>query len=75
MKVVAANVGSEYIQAITKELIFTVAGPKFGKWVGIKMIILKSLYGLKSSGAMWHLKFVDHIRNIGFQPCKADYNL
>jgi hypothetical protein len=35
-------------------------------------IISKALYGLQSSGARWHDRFDDRIREIGFFPCKAE---
>ena len=31
----------------SQDKIFSIAGPKFGKWAGFKIIIVKELYGLK----------------------------
>ena len=75
LKVIAADVGSAYVQAFTKELIYAIAGPEFGKWAGKTIIIVKALYGLKSSGAMWHMKFAKNLRNLGFFPCEVDHDL
>ena len=39
------------------------------------MIVVRALYGLKSSGAMWHRKLAENLRDMGFRPSKADYDL
>jgi hypothetical protein len=72
LKVTAADVGSAYIQAYTNEKVFVIAGPEFGSLQGRRMLVVKALYGLKSSGAMWHRKLADNLRGYGFRPCKAD---
>ena len=51
------------------------AGPEFGKNEGRYMIVVRALYGLKSSGAMWHRKLAENLRDMGFRPSKADYDL
>jgi hypothetical protein len=48
------------------------AGPAFGKLEGHLLIIVKALYGLRTSGASWHQRFSDTLRDMGFKPCKAD---
>ena len=52
VKLIADNVGSYYIQEFTREKRFAITGPKFGKLEELEIIIVKELYGLKSSGAM-----------------------
>ncbi len=43
-------------------------GPKFGPELeGRITIIVKSLYGLKSSGAQWHAHFTATLGSLGFQ--------
>jgi hypothetical protein len=74
LDVVAADVGNAYIQAYTSEKVFTIAGPEFGKLQGRKLIIVRALYGLKSSGAMWHLQLAENLRDMGYRPTKADYD-
>jgi hypothetical protein len=36
------------------------------------LIIVKALYGLRTSGLRWHERFTDCLRNEGFSPCKAE---
>ena len=75
MEIVAADIGSAYIQAMTKEAVYTVAGPEFGKNEGCYMIVEKALYGFQTSGNAWHEKFADNLRSMKFKPSKADQDL
>ena len=38
-------------------------------------MIVRALYGLKTSGARWHDRFADTLREEGFAPCEADMNV
>ena len=38
------------------------------------MLVIRALYGLKSSGARWHKKLAASLRDMGFKVCKADYD-
>jgi hypothetical protein len=52
------HVQSAYLNAPTKERIYTIAGPEFGQGKeGRPVMIVRALYGLQSSGARWH----DHL--------------
>ena len=51
LQVKTADVMNAYITAPTKEKIWTIIGPEFGADAGKKAIIVRALYGLKSSGA------------------------
>ena len=76
LDVIAADVASAYLQALTCEKVYTIAGPEFGsEWEGKILIIVKALYDLKASGGMWHQKLADNLRSMGFRPCQADFDL
>ncbi len=64
----AADVGNAYLEALTKEKVYVIAGPEFGDLEGRILLI----YGLRTSGARWHEHFADILRDLGFTPCKAD---
>ena len=51
LDVCAADIGNAYLNANCKERIWVKAGKEFGADEGKPMIIVKALYGLKSSGA------------------------
>jgi hypothetical protein len=57
LDVLAADIQNAYLNAGTKERVYTMAGPKFGANAGRPVLIVRALYGLKSSGARWG----DHI--------------
>jgi hypothetical protein len=72
----AADVGSAFLHGYTKELVYTIAGPEFGPDIeGCIMIIVRSIYGLKSSAAAFHEVLSDSLTRLGFVPSRADFNL
>jgi len=53
-----------------------IAGPKFGpEFEGKRLLIDKSLYGLKTSGARFHEHLSEKLRQLGYVPTKADPDL
>jgi hypothetical protein len=73
LHVLAGDVGNAYLNAETKEKVYTICGPEFGPELeGHIAIIKKSLYGLKSSGAQWHAHFAKTLHTMGFQPTRFD---
>ena len=48
-----ADIGNAYLEAVTDEKLYIVAGPEFQELEGYILIFLKALYGLKSSGKRW----------------------
>jgi len=68
----STDIGNAYLEAETKELVYIIAGPEFGNLEGHTLVIFKALYGLRSSGARWHERFADCLREMGFTPSKAE---
>jgi hypothetical protein len=66
LKIFAANVSHAYMQANTKEQVYTVAGPEFGRLEGLVFDIVKALYGLQTSGAQLEEKLNDTLRSLSF---------
>ena len=64
--------GCAYLEAYTKEKLYIIAGSEFGDCQGHVLVIIKALYGLRTSGARFHEKFADTLSAMGFLPCKAD---
>jgi hypothetical protein len=56
----------------TNEQVYIIGGPEFGARANHLLVIDRALYGLKSSGARWHDRFSDCLRELDFFPCKAD---
>jgi hypothetical protein len=73
LDILAAEVGNAYLQAPAREKVHTTAGPGFGPSnIGKTVIIVRAMYGLKSSGAAWHAKLSETLRGMNFQPSYAD---
>jgi len=72
LEVWAGDIGNAYLQAYTREKVYFIAGKEFGDLEGHTLIITKALYGLHTSRAHFHDRFVDTIRAMGFSSCRAD---
>ena len=68
----AADIVNEYLNAKCRENIWTVAGTEFGSEKVKVMLVVRALYGLKSSGAAWRQFFAQTLRDIGFVSSEAD---
>ena len=65
LQVKAGDVMNTYVIAPCSENIWTVLGKEFGKYQGKKAIIVRALYGLKSSGAAFHAHLADCMISMG----------
>jgi hypothetical protein len=73
LDLLVADVGNAYLNAPTKEKVYCTAGPEFGSELqGKSVLIVRALYGLKSSGAAWRSHFAATLHQIGFHSCLAD---
>ena len=68
----AVDVGNAYLEALTKEKLYIIAGPEFGELEGYILIVHKALYGLRTSGARWAEKLADSLRTMNFFSSFAD---
>ena len=73
LDVLAGDIQNAYLNAPTKEKVWFEAGPEWGSNEGKVVIIVRALYGLKSSGQAWRSLLSDTITNVlGFRSCLAD---
>ena len=72
LKISSADISSAYLEAYTKEKVVFTAGEEFGELHGHTLIIVKALYGLRSSGKRFNERISDTLRDIGFWPSRAD---
>ena len=69
----SCDVQNAYLNALTKEKNWFIAGPELGSDnIGKPVLIVRALYGLRSSGAQWREHMANTLRNAGFTSCKAD---
>jgi len=74
LELCAGDIGNAYLEAYTQEKVCFVGGKEFedhGHY-GHLLVIVRALYGLKTSGARFHEKFADTMRQLGYFPSKAD---
>jgi len=57
LELVMIDVGNAFINAVSREKVCARAGPEFGDAEGCLVLIVKALYGLRSSGSAWHAQF------------------
>lgn len=69
----ATDIGNAYLNAEPRKKVYTTAGTEFGAELqGRHVLIVRALYGLKSSGAAWRAHLASTLRNLGFTSCLAD---
>ena len=71
----ACDIGNAYLNAPCREKIWTVAGTEFGSDKGKVMIIVRALYGLKSSGAAWRAMLAESLSDLGYKQSRADMDV
>jgi Reverse transcriptase (RNA-dependent DNA polymerase) len=69
LDIMAAYIGNAYLNAFTSEKAYTITGPEFGDEAGRVAIIVRALYGLKSSGTALHAFLAQSLLDLGFHSC------
>ena len=69
------DIGNAYLNAPCREKIWKKAGLEFGQEKGTVMVIDRSLYGLKTSGASWRSMLADTLSLYGYVQSKADMDV
>ena len=72
LKVLPCDILNTYLTAPCREKFWCTAGPEFGPDRGKTMLVVRALYGLKSSGAAFRSFLAEHLSDIGFTPTLAD---
>ena len=72
LKVLACDIQNAYLTAPCREKIWMTAGAEFGSDAGKTMLVVRALYGLKSSGAAFRAFLAETLYDIGYQPSVAD---
>ena len=67
LNIVMTDIGNAYLNAKVREKIWSTAGPEFGEHQGTVVLIVRALYGLKSSGAAWRSHFAQSLRDLGYE--------
>ena len=71
----AGDIENSYVTALVTKKIWTKLGGEFRADSGKKVIIVRALYGLKSSGTAFRKHLADCMIHIGYTSCLADTDL
>jgi hypothetical protein len=73
LEVLSADISGAYLNAKAAEKVYTTAGKEFGPGkAGRPVLIVRALYGLRSSGKAWREHMASTLRDYGYKSCKAD---
>jgi Reverse transcriptase (RNA-dependent DNA polymerase) len=73
LDIMAADVQGAYLNAPCKERVHTICGDEFGReYKGRYAVIVKALYGLKTSAFAWRSHLAETLRELGYKSCLAD---
>ena len=73
LNILGADCEGAYLNAPTREKLYTKCGPEFGpEYEGRWAIIRRALYGSKSAAASWRATISGIIEGLGFEMCRAD---
>ena len=72
LDVLAGDIENAYLTAPCREKVWTRGGKEFGSLEGQVFIIVKALYGLKSSGAAFRAHLAEQLDSINFKSGIAD---
>ena len=75
LEVKTADIMNAYLTAPVTEKVWTVLGPEFGADAGKKALVIRALYGLKSTGAAFRNHLADCMRMLGYTSCLADQDV
>ena len=72
LEVSSCDIQNAYINAKPREKVYFRAGKEFGSKCGRLVIIVRALYGLKSSGAAFRARLSQELREMGYTASLAD---
>ena len=75
LQVCAADVSTALLCGKTREKVHIKAGKEFGEYAGETLLVDKGIHGLCTSAARFHEALSEKLRNMGFRPSEADFDL
>jgi hypothetical protein len=72
LEILCGDIGNAFITADCLEKVYSVAGPEFGDREDSVILLIKALYGLRSSSRAFRAHFADFLRQLGFFPTRYD---
>jgi hypothetical protein len=69
LNIMVGHISSAYLEAYTQEEVCFRAGTEFGPLERHLLLIVRDLYGLRTSGARWHDRLADLLQEMTFFQC------
>ena len=71
LEILCGDIGNSYVNAYTNKKVYAIAGDEFGKaMTGSILIIVRALYGLRTSYERWHAHLANTLRSFNFKPTR-----
>ena len=71
-KILSGDLSNAYLHARTDQLVHTTLGKEWGADSGKTVLIVKAMYGLRTSGRRFHLYVEKSMYEMGWQPSRGD---
>ena len=76
LEILCGDISNAYVNAYTNEKVYAIAGDEFEKAMkGGIVIIVRALYGLRTSSKRWHAHLADTLRGFNFMPTRYNKNV
>jgi len=72
LDILATDLQNAYLSAKPRERVWFIAGKEFGSQAGCVVVVVRALYGLRSSGAAFRAKLAQDLREFGYFSSLAD---
>jgi hypothetical protein len=72
LSVLVTDIQNAYLAALPREKVYFIAGPELGSSQGHFVLVVRALYGLKTSGAAFRSKLADDLRSFGYIASLSD---
>ena len=71
LEIMCGDIGNAYVNAYTNKKVYAISGDEFGKVMkGSVVIIVRALYGLRTSFERWNAHLADTLRGFNFKPTR-----
>ena len=76
LEILCGNIDNAYVNAYTNKKVYAIAGDEFRKAMeGSVVIIVRALYGLRTSSERWHAHLANTLRGFNFNLTRYDNNV
>ena len=67
LDICAFDIGHSYLNALCRGKLWNEAGSEFGSDKGYVFLIVRVIYGLKSSGTVWRSRLAETLNSMGYR--------